>query len=206
MIPGFEPTYQIFCDVGIWKRYRDLDVGRTLVVCQRRARSQFLRHARCSFKEQVWHFNHVNQVRQMKEENDDLFVSRTVATGGIAMAWKLGARRIFLLGVDGYKLWRRKPETGDFEDVYYLDGTTKKGEKRKHRRVQIDRDTVMIIQDRHDWWIKNMRELRAYFDKRGLFPGPWKGPGVYLINKQSPIDAWQKLKFKTVFGLRSFVE
>jgi len=140
----------------------------------------------------------------MDEENDDLYVARTVATGGISMAWKLGARRVFLMGVDGYKLLVRNPKTGKFEDVYYHDGSNKGNEKRKFKQTQLSKDCHMLRQDRHDWWVRNMRELREYFTKRKLFPGPWPGPGIYTINKMSIIDAWQKLKVKTVFGTRCF--
>jgi len=206
-VPGLDLAFSIFCDVGVWKRYKDMTLHpRTQLVCQKRARDQYLRHEGCKFIEQLWHFNHVSQARQMQEDNADLYVSRTVATAGISMAWKLGARRIFLLGVDGHKLSRRSKKTGKMEDVYYHDGSSKGKERRKFKEVKLDSDTVKVIQDRHEWWVKNMKELRDYFDKRKLYPGPWPGPGIYTLNKISTIEPWQKLKVKTVLGKGCFKE
>ena len=104
-IPGFAPAFSIFSDIGIWARYRDLKLDkRTVIVCQGRSRDQFIREERCTFKDQIWHFNQQAQARACKVDNDDLFCARTIACAGIMLAFKLGARRIFLLGVDGYKL------------------------------------------------------------------------------------------------------
>lgn len=177
---GFAPDFHIFSDVNIWKRYREMSLDpRTAMVCQRRARDQFIRYERCSFQEQVFHFNHVSKAHQMTEKDDSLYVARTVATGGICLAWKLGAKRVFLMGVDGYKL----------KDVYYHDGTTKGVERRKER----GRADGRITQDRHEWWQQNMRELRDYFQKAGVLLGPWPAAGVYNLSPKSTIDAWEKV-------------
>lgn len=181
------PTFHIFCDVGLWKRYRDYGVDpSTKVICQRRARDKFLDYASCSFKKQVYHFNHVAKMSQIKVDNDDLYISRTVATGGITLAWKLGARRIFLLGIDGYKR---------ADGVYYHDGQRKKNEKRKERKV----GEGIVTQDRHDWWIKNMGEVRTYFNGKDLYMGKWPESGVYNLSPHSVFDDWQKIELSDVF-------
>lgn len=186
-VPGFIAAYHIFSDIGIWKRYRTLTLPKeTAVVCQRKARDQFMRFDQCKFKGQVFHFNHIGKVDTIKEKDDSLFVSRTVATGGIMLAWKLGAKRIFLLGVDGFKR----------SDAYYHNGTTKLKEKRKETQAK----DGMITQDRHEWWIKNMNELKAYFRKLKIFMGPYPEPGVYNLSERSNIDAWEKVPVLDVLG------
>lgn len=189
---GFRPNFHLFSDIGIWKRYWNLALDkRTAVVCQRRARDQFIRTEGCKFKDQVFHFNHVSVIKGLKENDDSLFVSRTVATGGICLAWKLGARRIFLLGVDGYKK----------RDAYYWDGSQKPPERRREKELE----PGLITQDRHEWWQKNMRELREYFDVRKLFPGPYPEAGIYNLSAKSTIDAWEKVPLEEVLGKGAFL-
>lgn len=190
-IEGLNPHFHIFSDINIWKRYRDMDMPpRTKVVCQRKAKKEFLRWEGCSFKDRVYHFNQVGTCDAVDPEIDDLYIKNTVATGGIGLAWKLGARRIFLMGVDGFKL----------EEVYYHDGTSKGPEKRKVEPLGDGR----WVQDRHRWWQKNMWDLRKYFNARKLFLGPWPESGVYILGRSSTIDAFQRLKYKTIFGRTCF--
>lgn len=192
MIPGFVPKYHIFADIGIWKRYRNLEIDPSIkIICQPKARGYFQSHTACKFKDQIWHFNHVCEVRAMKDHNNDLYVQRTVATAGICLAWKFGANRIFLLGVDGFKL----------KDSYYWDGSVKPKERRPSEREDKE---GRIVQDRHGWWQKNMKDLRAHFDKKKLYPGPWRGSGIYNLSWNSTIDSWQKVKVKNVLGSGCF--
>jgi hypothetical protein len=188
MAKRFKPEYSLFCDTGIWARYRDMDLDpRTIMVCQPKARSQFLRYERCTYIDRVWHFNHVGNIQGCvkSDRNDDLFVARTVATGGIMMAWKLGARRVFLLGVDGYKL-----KSSKVGGTYYYDGKGKGNECRKEKNVGDGR----ITQDRHAWWITNMKELRGWFDNRKVYQEEWPGSNVYNLSEHSEIKAWKKVK------------
>lgn len=200
-IPGYKPTFAMFADTGIWTRYRDMALPEgTRMVCKKRARENFLRYKACSFRDRILHYNQVSDISGLREEDDGLFIQRTVATGGICLAWKMGAKRVFLLGVDGYK----------FEDRYYHDGSVKRVEKRKERKLDQE---GRIIQDRHDWWIKNMDELRAFFDKRKIYQETYVlreketgvrryGSGIFLLSGHSPIEAWQKVKLKTIFKPR----
>jgi hypothetical protein len=45
----------------------------------------------------------VNRGPDVMLHDNDLFVDHTVATAGVQLAWKLGAQRIYLLGVDCYR-------------------------------------------------------------------------------------------------------
>ena len=196
---GWSPDYSIFCDVGIWKRYKDLTLDpKTVMVCQPRARAQFLREERCSFKDQVWHFNHAQQARACAPLSDDLYVARTVATGGIMLAYKLGARRVFLMGVDGYKV---KAE-GVAGGVYYHDGRSKglEGGRQENKIPASDR----LLQDRHEWWEKNMNEMRQWLDGQKAYQGRWRDSGVYNLSPLSTITAWEKVNVAKVFGRGAF--
>jgi len=185
---GFNPTHHIFSDIQIWKRYLMMNLDPvTAMVCQRKARDQLIRSEHCKFKDQIFHFNKVGQVNQMDHMGvDSFFVSRTIATGGICLAWKLGAKRIFLLGVDGYKL----------DNAYYHDGTSKKNERRKERILEFNR----IEQDRHRWWQKDMDDLKQFFIKKNMFLGPYPNNGIYNLSEMSTIDVWEKVPMKEVIG------
>lgn len=206
-VPGFLPAFSIFSDVGIWSRYKDLTLDeRTIVVCQGRSRDQFMRHEGCSFKEQVWHFNQQAVAKSCQRDNDDLFCARTVACAGLMLAFKLGARRIFLLGVDGYKL------AGENGGTYYHDGSGKGPERRKEQGVP---GTSMVVQDRHGWWEDNMKELRAWFDSFDVYKDPFVtrrgserifGSNVFNLSPLSKMTPWQKVKVKTVLGKGCFDE
>lgn len=195
MARGFVPDYSLFCDVGIWSRYRLLDLDpRTLMVCQGRARQQFMRFEDCKFRDRVWHFNHVSQAKSCDPLNDDLFVARTVATGAIMMAYKLGASRVFLLGVDGYKVVGPDAPIGG---VYYHDGRGKGVESgRRERNIGEKR----VEQDRHEWWRQNMVELREWLDRRAAYQQKWPGAGVFNLSEHSTIGTWDKVPIREVLG------
>ena len=184
---GFDPTFHIFSDVGIWKRYRDYQLSPTTsVVCQTNARKNFLAYKKCAFKDRIFLFSNATNPNACEPADGNLYVSRTVATGAIMLAWKLGARRVFLLGVDGYRT----------DKAYYHDGRTKGREKRKERRI----DGGRIVQDRHDCWVQNMRELRRQFDRRKIYGESWPGSNVYNLSLKSTIDSWEKRSVDDVLG------
>jgi hypothetical protein len=169
LVRGFEPLFHLFSDTGIWKRYRDFDLAeRTTVVCQRQARKNFINWPGCKFKARIWQFSQ-NGTPDCKQPGD-LFVSRTVATAGIQLAWKLGARRVYLMGVDGYRR----------DTHYYHDRTSKGKERRKENRLPDGR----IVQDRHQAWQSNMRDLAKYFARHKV---PVE---VFNLSESSTIDAW----------------
>lgn len=206
-VPGFAPAFSIFSDIGIWARYRSLDLDkRTVVVCQGRARDQFNRWEKCTFKDQVWHFNQQATAKACNPKNDDLFCARTVACAAIMMAWKLGARRIFLLGVDGYKI------AGGEGGVYYHTGGTKGPERRNEKGIP---GTRQVVQDRHGWWAENMKELRVWFDTQNVYQEPFVcrdgrrrfyGSNIFNLSPLSTIKNFQKVKVKTVLGRGCFDE
>lgn len=177
---GLDPAYHLFHDHGLWVRYHKLTLHpRTWVVCGPTTRKQLIKDSKCSFKDRIlWYVS--NGAPTVERLDNQLYIDRTIATAGIHMAWKLGARRIFLLGVDGY----RQPD-----GAYYWDGQAKPVEQRRERRLK---DSKLFVQDRHDDWAENMRRLRRFFDDGELYPFRWPGPGVYNLSPLSTIDAWEK--------------
>jgi len=99
----------------------------------------------------------------------------------VHLAWVLGATRILLLGVDGYRL----PQAG------YLDGSRGTSFSRVvHRGCGPDQE---IVEQRHLNWAADMAALKRRFDFLGVLKGPWPGPGVYNLSPRSRIDAWEKV-------------
>ena len=184
LCPGLDPAYHLFHDHGLWVRYVHVQPHpRTWFVVQRHAREQFEKNDKCVFKARIVQYAHAGSPREVQQADGTLYTDRTVATAGIQLAWKLGARRIFLLGVDGYKI-RRK----DGSESYYWDGKPKGNDKRKERQAG-----ELVIQDRHDKWKENMRDLRRAFDAKKVLPCKWPGPGVYNLSEKSQIDGWPKV-------------
>jgi hypothetical protein len=56
---------------------------------------------------------HPTQLKRVTRENDEIWIDWTVSIPAIQIAWKLGARRVLLLGIDcvptaGRKYWYEK--------------------------------------------------------------------------------------------------
>lgn len=199
--PGLEATIHLFSDQNLYKAkkpdarpsggYNKYEYPPdTLIICQRAVRCNFLREPGRSveFKRRIYQFNILNEPAPMKFNDDHLFISRTVATGAICLAWKLGAKRIFLLGIDGYKL-RFK----DKKEMYYHDGSVKPKEKRKESAKAMQ-GFDMVVQDRHELWQKQMTQMKRYFEAHGNpYPSLWPAEGIYNLSKLSTISAWEKI-------------
>ena len=60
---GFIPTYHLFSDVNIWKRYSGMVWPEPCkMVCQRHARKMFLDSRVCKYKKLVWQFELRNHI------------------------------------------------------------------------------------------------------------------------------------------------
>lgn len=202
--PGFVPRYHLFSDGHLYEGHakRNPSGGYqkwlysplTKVICPKNQRQCFVNDRGADWG-QAYQFDPTGSPNAIKPGDDGLFVNRTVATGAIMLAWKLGASRIWLMGIDGYKM-NVPDDTGGRKDLYYFDGTSKPPEKRKtvHKKAH-GGDAVMVVQDRHDFWRKQMEELKAYFKKhQKAYPGPFPGAGIYNLSALSTIEAWQKVE------------
>jgi hypothetical protein len=181
------PTVHLFSDTNLWKNYRDHPYSeRTTIVCQRDSRDDLIGWERFApHRARCYQFDRRVTLDRIEPEDDALFVNNTVATGGVMLAWKLGAARIFLMGIDAYKL-----VDSSGREIYYHDGTD--DHKRRRKQVFVPGHKDLLLQDRHELWIKQMQEVRKYLSRYKALPGTWPGPGVYNLSPFSQIDAWEK--------------
>jgi hypothetical protein len=185
LVRGFFPTIHIFADANIWDRYREgVDYSRTILVCKNCVRKDLIEWEPFAHRDRVWQFDQTSSPEDMREDDDLLYVSNTVATAAICLAWKLGARRIFLLGVDGYKVQR-----ADGRAYYYHDGSGKPTDEAKRTR-QVFGD--LVVQDRHQKWASQMGELAKFFRKRKLYQERFPGSGVFNLSPKSLVG-WEKV-------------
>jgi hypothetical protein len=95
------PMYLLFNDIDIWTRYVNMALPpSTKVVCRKKPAFWLKGAAHCSFKDQIYTYH--QRGPDVDPGNDELWCASTVATAGLQLAWKLGASRIILLGVDCY--------------------------------------------------------------------------------------------------------
>ena len=187
-IEGFVPTYHLFSDVNIWKRYHKME-GKPpcKMVCQKHARRLYLDSRYCTYKEYLWQFD-IDGAPCLDKSTQRLHIRRTVATGGINLAYKLGAKRIFLLGVDGYK----------YKESYYHDGTTKPPERR--REELMGDGTKRIVQDRHRAWKNDMKLVGKVFSENKKYQEPYPGSGVFNLNPLSTVGVWETVEPEKALG------
>lgn len=180
-------AYHLWADSNLSKRYVGIaGGGGERVVCDGAARTQLMQSPACKYKDNVFQFKKQSRVQNLRDDNE-LLVQYTVASAGVTLAWKLGAVRIFLLGVDAYRT----------QSEYYADGTLhRSGMTRKHKKVDGD----IVVEDRHERWIKEQRDLREWLTEKGLYLGPWPQSGVYNLSPQSQIDAWERVAPQEVLG------
>jgi len=197
----FRPSIWLFSDHDLWQKYRGVEIpADQVVVCQEMTRDHLRREGGCKWVDQVIWFTRTPDMHKANVDKRDadplvladtartdpanlLCVHRTVATGGITLAWKLGARRIFLLGVDAYRL----------AQSYYSNG------KRHRKADKIIRDVDGIyFESRHDSWVEDMRNLRLRLNAAGVYREPFPGSGVYNLSPMSKIDSWQKVDMNLV--------
>lgn len=202
---NFVPRYHLFSDAHLYEGntkkgtkavganpsggYKDYPYHpETEIICCKRERVRFNKDRGPNWNP-VWQFDNTGSPHAIKKHDEGLFINRTVATGAIMLGWKMGASRIFLLGIDGYKL-----RIGD-KEFYYFDGSNKPPEKRKlHGEQKTKSGDTKVVQDRHEFWNKQMLELKKYLQsKSAVYKEEFPGPGIYNLNPESTISAWQKV-------------
>jgi hypothetical protein len=185
-----ELTYHFFSDRNLFKqRYAKHEISEnTIVVCQQDVVTKRENcHKFCDHLDQMRIFSRIPNPTNAKKEDSFLFVNSTVATGGVMMAYKLGAKRIYIMGIDAYC----------YKDKYYADGQNhrnKGGDKRSHKKM----DDGRIVQDRHKNWNKQMGQLKEWLISNEFPLGTWPEPGVYNLSEKSEISVWEKVDINKV--------
>ncbi len=177
-VKQFSPSVLIFSDDQLWRRYVGLPLKNTAVVCQSGAVHYLKKDKRCAFSNQVFLFRRTTRP-PVRLSDDMLHVGRTVACGALYLCWKLGVRRVFMLGVDGYRT----------SEAYYSDGSMhQKGDR------QITKRTGSLLQeDRHLRWSSTLEEAKGFFKSVKAYPSVWPGPGIYNLNPKSLVGSWPKI-------------
>lgn len=177
------PTYHMYTDNLFSRKYSDLLLPDTTILCRNRSSIEVSKDDR--FKGQSCRF--MSAPNPGSANQHQLYVFATVAVTAIHVAHRLGARRIFLLGIDAYRLPQKR----------YYDGRAKAN--RKVYKV-VARSGDRWTEKQHLRWGKAMDVMKAYFQRNKLYPGPWTGPGVYNLSKHSTIKAWEKVDPDLVFN------
>lgn len=190
----FAPTYHLYSDSSIRPRYwKHPYTDGTTIVVQEDVATEARAIKWVHYSKIATFFRVVDNCKDIPKNNDQLYVERTVATAGIMLAWKLGAARIFLLGVDGYRLAAKttqgveskntRLQTGDY--VCYADGSA-------HRtQGPMDTDQTIgdiVVRESHMEWAADMGKLKLYFQTRQAATAP----EVRTANPRSTITAWPK--------------
>lgn len=177
-----DATYHLWADGCLYRHYWNVPYGeRTLVIIQaagtRRMRTayEWAHHQRLRLFERITG----PSPDVVTRDSSDLWVNTTVAATAIMFAWKLGARRVFLLGVDGYVAR---------EQAYYADGTALPDGFGPIEWLPNGRG----VQDRHRQWAADMGTLAEYFGRQIRERGA-AVPVVYNCNPLSTISAWPKI-------------
>lgn len=197
--PGFVPAYHLWADANLYARF-----------CKRYVRTIAVVPARTAFLVEgdyadVVTYTHVERNERRKaatcdprwpapqgrlvlpsaavgENTDELFCNHTIATAGVQLAWKLGARRIFLVGCDAYT---REPAG----EGNYFDG--RRSCEAHHKPVDLGDGRYRT--SAHIWWDMEQWRVREWFAERGHHTGPFPGEGVYNCSEASTLTAWENV-------------
>ena len=172
MVHRFVPTYHLFSDTDIWPRYQDFGyMPITHVVCQKDPAAHLWSYPHFCAKDRLLTFT--QRGPDVDPINDELWCDYTVATAGIMLAWKLGAQRVYLLGVDAYR----------YNAIDYC-----------WERTEEPLDEQIVIEHRDACYGDDMMKLLAYFTSFGVGPPG----GVFNLSEKSTIKAWPKKTMEEV--------
>lgn len=161
---------------ALYRRYADFRYNEeTRVVCRN---NSYLFQKRLHPNRKLYVFAGVDDPARARENN--LFVFATVAATGIHLAKKIGARRIFLLGVDAYRL----------SDQRYWDG---RYQSNKKKYKVIDKKDGRFMEKHHLRWQRAMETMKEYFSRLGIYGERYPGSGVFNLSPHSRIETWEKV-------------
>jgi hypothetical protein len=182
-----DATYHLYGDSEIYARYWSVPYGvDTKIVVQNAVAHVYRSAPGWPHGEKVRVFTRPQEtaIFTIARSTDELWMTRTVATAAMMMAWKLGATDIYLLGVDCYRL----PD-----GVNYADGT-------KHKDTYVAVGTTRagnIVEDRHHAWMQAFEVLHSYWNYQAAHHNE-NIPRVYTLSEDSPCTTWPKCKIEDV--------
>lgn len=118
-------------------------------------------------------------------DSDELYCHFTISIAGIELAYKLGAHRVFLLGLDGYTT----------PSAAYFDGT--KDRFPVDFKGAHDVGDGRIVAQKHMTWLYEHGKLREWFAELG-YVGPNQTCGVWNCSERSTLTAWPKISVESI--------
>ncbi len=198
---GFIPTYHLFADDTLYERYLRWHPDTTVVVPEDTAHMLDTSAPRHVTWTKVFKHEHTVSVGEcdprwpepygrmqfsrpdVSLDGPDLYCLCTVAISGLQMAYKLGAKNIYLLGADAYEM----------KDSTYWDGRC--GTLEQNAPPSVDLGDGRIKLAKHWYWDIEMHRLREWFTEIGFYA---EGRAVYNCGAQSTLTAWPKVSLNDV--------
>lgn len=184
-----DATYHLYSDKKLCEHYWHVPYGDATLICVQPESIGYFRAAMdWRHLPKVRKFIRVDDasIQSIRRFTDELWVRRTVAAAGIMMAWKLGAARVYLLGIDAY----RQPDTS-----YYAD-------RRCHKEksaIVYTTERGLVVEERHQEWATDMLTVRHYLEtQRDQYRETI--PEVWNLSTQSTVTAWPKKDMEEVLG------
>lgn len=172
------PDFLVVNDLSVWQHYEGHPLAdeesdgkpthKTILVSQPSAFFEY------KIKKGLWYYPS-DDVDKLSVEPNTLYMHTTVATVAISLAWLLGAKRVFLLGLDGYVTHDRS---------YFWD------EKRKHETLLTTNQNILIDKKMLRWEV-DMKKLADYFEQYSKIE-------VLNLSAQSQITVWPRAWLKDV--------
>lgn len=179
----FKPTVHIFNDDHLAKRYKRVEHHRCSAIVCLQSGLDNLRRQKAGYLDRVFTFRRMEKIKHLRRQHCNLFVGRTVACAAIGLAWKMGAQRVFLLGVDAYKT----------RAAHYDDGSP----HLKPRGI-VNTNGDLLQEERHVRMDDSMKTLAGFLQDLGFYRSQWPGEGVYNLSPLSMITSWPKLELADV--------
>lgn len=181
-----DATYHLYGDSELYERYINVPYADGTKVCVQDACAHALVSMRWAHadKLRIWTRPVETAIFKISRATDELWMTRTVATAAIMMAWKLGATDVYTLGVDCYR---------HADGTHYADGTAT---AREYRPVQTTPEGY-VIEDRHLAWLQGFEVLESFFRYQAAHYRQ-NFPRVYVISPHSPIATWPKCALEDV--------
>ena len=176
-----QPCYHLYTD-HIYKRYREFAYhAETVVVCRGHSYAdQHREHPR----RKIAMFTANDKPKRCRE--GELYTFATVAATGVHLAQRMSARRIYLLGFDGYRLKDRRYHDGRYQS-----------NKKVYTVIRVD-DDERYQEKHHLRWGTAMDMMRSYFIGKGLYGDKHPGSGVFNLSKHSMFETWEKVDVEAV--------
>jgi len=176
----FVPDFLLVNDLHLWAKYEEQSSTLNwLIESGTRLVSQPSAFFEYEIPRGFW-YEPVPDIDRLIKEVNGLFMHATVAAAAIHLAQILGAKRVFLLGLDGYTTKER---------TYFWGEEHRQAEEFVHERAGV------FIEDRMAAWSKDMVSLKTYFERHHYMTN-----AVFNLNPRSQVEGWPRIDPKEVFG------